>query len=190
MPVMFPPGRHESRRDRVESAEHDDGNRRRRGLGRPDARTADRDDDIDSELHQVARQRRKPVELALGVSPFDDEVLAFDVAQLAQGPRDPGRRRPLVRWQRGCLVEQAQAVDPSRLLRRGAKRHDEKAEADAANERPAVHHWITSSALSKSDCGMVRPRALAVLRLMTSSNLVGCSIARSWALAPFRILSM
>jgi hypothetical protein len=34
----------------------------------------------------------------------------------------------------------------------------------------------------------VRPRALAVLRLMISSNLVGCSIGRSAALAPLRIL--
>ena len=37
---------------------------------------------------------------------------------------------------------------------------------------------------------MVRPRALAVLRLMTSSNFVGCSMGRSPALAPLRILSM
>ena len=32
---------------------------------------------------------------------------------------------------------------------------------------------ITSSAVASSDCGMVRPSAVAVLRLMTSSNLVG-----------------
>ena len=36
---------------------------------------------------------------------------------------------------------------------------------------------------------MVIPSALAVLRLTTSSNLVGCSIGRSPGLAPFRILS-
>ncbi len=36
---------------------------------------------------------------------------------------------------------------------------------------------------------MVRPSALAVLRLMTSSNFVGCSTGRSAGLAPFRILS-
>jgi hypothetical protein len=51
------------------------------------------------------------------------------------------------------------------------------------------YHRITSSARSKIDSGMVRPRALAVLRLTTSSNLVGCSIGRSPGLAPFRILS-
>ena len=36
---------------------------------------------------------------------------------------------------------------------------------------------------------MVRPRALAVLRLMTSANLVGCSTGRSAGLAPLRILA-
>ena len=37
---------------------------------------------------------------------------------------------------------------------------------------------------------MVRPRALAVFRLITSSNCVGCSTGRSPTLAPLRILSM
>src|SRR6266851_1043582 len=48
---------------------------------------------------------------------------------------------------------------------------------------------ITWSARCRSDGGIVRPRALAVLRLMTSSNLVGCSIGRSEGFAPLRILS-
>src|SRR5215467_11159826 len=47
---------------------------------------------------------------------------------------------------------------------------------------------ITSSARASSDGGIVRPSALAVLRLMTSSNVVGCSTGRSLGLAP-RILS-
>src|SRR4029077_13627852 len=48
---------------------------------------------------------------------------------------------------------------------------------------------ITWSARSKSDGGIVRPRALAVLRLMTSSNLVGRSTGGSDGLAPLSILS-
>ena len=35
-------------------------------------------------------------------------------------------------------------------------------------------HSITSSAVASSVCGTVSPSAFAVLRLMTSSNLVGC----------------
>src|SRR5262245_37570336 len=37
--------------------------------------------------------------------------------------------------------------------------------------------------------GMVIPSALAVLRLMTNSNCVGCSTGRSAGLAPFRMRS-
>ena len=48
---------------------------------------------------------------------------------------------------------------------------------------------ITWSARRISACGIVRPSALAVLRLMTRSSLVGCSMGRSAGLAPLRILS-
>src|SRR5262249_46231202 len=43
---------------------------------------------------------------------------------------------------------------------------------------------ITSSARASSEGGMVRPMALAVLRLMTSSNFVGCSTGSSAAFTP------
>jgi hypothetical protein len=59
----------------------------------------------------------------------------------------------------------------------------------AGRRRVVSGHSITRSARTSSDGGMVRPSALAVLRLMTSSNLVGCSTGRSAGLAPFRILS-
>src|SRR6516225_5353080 len=44
------------------------------------------------------------------------------------------------------------------------------------------HYSITSSARSWNSRLMVRPSACAVLRLMASSNLVGCSMGRSPAL--------
>ena len=44
--------------------------------------------------------------------------------------------------------------------------------ADERNELPPPHS-ITSSARRSNTSGIVRPSALAVLRLMTSSNLVG-----------------
>src|SRR4051812_10051050 len=50
-------------------------------------------------------------------------------------------------------------------------------------------HSITSSARARSVAGIVRPRAFAVFRLITSSNFVGCCTGRSWGLAPFKILS-
>ena len=48
---------------------------------------------------------------------------------------------------------------------------------------------ITSSARASTEGGIVRPRALAVLRLITKSNLDGCSTGKSAGLAPFNILS-
>jgi hypothetical protein len=48
---------------------------------------------------------------------------------------------------------------------------------------------ITSSARASTAGGIVRPSALAVFKLITSSNLVGCSMGRPAGLAPLRILS-
>src|SRR5437773_8356395 len=47
-----------------------------------------------------------------------------------------------------------------------------------------LYYW---SARSSSDCGIVRPSALAVLRLMTSSNLVGCLTGAAPVFVPSRI---
>jgi len=48
---------------------------------------------------------------------------------------------------------------------------------------------ITLSARSSSVDDTSRPNALAVLLLITSSNLLGCSTGKSAGLAPFNILS-
>ena len=53
----------------------------------------------------------------------------------------------------------------------------------------AGHHSTRWSARRRSDGGIVRSRARAVLRLMTNSSFVGCSIGRSAGFAPLRILS-
>src|SRR5262249_16347315 len=49
---------------------------------------------------------------------------------------------------------------------------------------------ITSSARTSSEGGMVKPSAFAVLRLITSSNLVGCCTGRLAGPSPLRIRSM
>ena len=48
---------------------------------------------------------------------------------------------------------------------------------------------ITSSAVASIVCETLRPSAFAVLRLITNSNLVGCSTGISPGFAPRRILS-
>src|SRR6516165_1352756 len=48
------------------------------------------------------------------------------------------------------------------------------------------HHSITSSAIASSPGGKLRPNALAVLRLITNSNLVDCMTGKSAGFAPLR----
>src|SRR6516165_9516079 len=58
-----------------------------------------------------------------------------------------------------------------------------------AGDHCARHHLRTSSTVARNVCGIVRPRAAAVLALMANSNLVGCSTGISPGLVPRRILS-
>src|SRR5262249_3294464 len=66
---------------------------------------------------------------------------------------------------------------------------DQPSHRDHQEQTPVHHYSITWSARASSEGGIVRPRALAVLRLITSSRIVGCSIGRSAGSAPLRILS-
>src|SRR5215510_14494339 len=64
-----------------------------------------------------------------------------------------------------------------RPRRRAAEQRDEIAPPD---------HTITSSARARSEGGTSKRSALAVLRLITSSNLLACTTGRSAGLAPLR----
>src|SRR6266403_529350 len=57
-----------------------------------------------------------------------------------------------------------------------------------ANSRSNRPYSMTSSARASSDGGIERPSNLAVRMFSTNSNFTGCSIGRSEALAPCRIL--
>src|SRR5215470_13867320 len=57
----------------------------------------------------------------------------------------------------------------------------------SANSGHRQLHWMTSSARATSEGGTVRPSALAVLRLMTSSYFVGNSTGRSPGFSPLRM---
>jgi hypothetical protein len=56
------------------------------------------------------------------------------------------------------------------------------------NELPPFHSITSSASASRFD-GMVMPSALAVLRLITSSNLVGACTGKSAGLSPRKIRS-
>jgi hypothetical protein len=119
---------------------------------------------------------------------FNRDVLAFHKAQLAQALLEGSEAKPIPGAIRIAWRQKAYSEDLPRLGLGGERRGKQNG-TRASKERATVYHSITSSARPSSDGGIVRPRALAVLRLMTSSNFVGCSTGRSAGLAPFRILS-
>jgi hypothetical protein len=73
-----------------------------------------------------------------------------------------------------------------RLLR--ARRERPRGRAAEQRDELAPFHSITSSASASTFDGMVIPSALAVERLKTSSNFVGCSTGMSPGFVPRRIL--
>src|SRR5262249_36377774 len=91
---------------------------------------------------------------------------------------------------RGITVvrEPPDPVDLPRGLRMGEYWHCDECN-EKAEERAGELHWILSSARASTDGGIVRLRALAVLRLITRSKTVGSSTGRSAGFAPLRIRS-
>ena len=97
------------------------------------------------------------------------QVSALDIAgfaqPLAEGPSDGQLARLHQRRESRPPASPAAARAPRAASRRRA--------ADKRDEL-APPHSITSSASASSFSGIVMPRVFAVLRLMTSSNFVGC----------------
>src|SRR5204863_1146302 len=110
-----------------------------------------------------------------------DDVVALDVAHLAQaGPQAISCERLGYKAEKSDAW-QLRALLPARSERPGGRAAEQRDEL-------AAFHSITSSAMASSLSGTVRPSALAVLRLTTSSSLVGSSTGMSAGLAPLRIL--
>jgi hypothetical protein len=120
----------------------------------------------------------------------------------------PARRslrwRPTRRFFQASVLSRAPCPLPAEGDIRASKRSagsDPYPEVAGASQQRSTGLWprgffsrrmfyrITSSAIARSVSGMPRSSALAVSRLMTSSNFVGKSTGRSLGLAPFKILS-
>jgi hypothetical protein len=76
----------------------------------------------------------------------------------------------------------------ARLLRARRERPRDCRTAEQGDEL-APFHSITSSARASSSGGIVRPSALAVVRLITRPYLVGACTGRSAGFSPFRMRS-
>src|SRR5262249_54934048 len=88
----------------------------------------------------------------------------------------------------GNLNEHTDAPCSLRLLR-ARREGPRRRAAEQRDEIAPPDHSITSSASARSVGGISRLSPLAVLRLMTSSNFVGCSTGRSAGFAPLRIFA-
>src|SRR5207253_1357510 len=84
--------------------------------------------------------------------------------------------------------QHANAPHPLRLLLRTCRERPCRRAAEQRDELAAPHS-ITSSARASRLSGTVRPIALAVLRLITSSYLVGACTGRSPGFSPLRMRS-
>src|SRR6266487_6943167 len=115
---------------------------------------------------------------------FDADIAVLDVTGLTQPLTERGHE--MSECPGRSAVEEPDHRQP-RLLRVRPERPRSRA-AEQCNEFAAPHS-ITSSARASRLSGTVRPRALAVLRLITSSYLVGACTGRSAGFSPLRMRS-
>src|SRR5262249_14987081 len=116
---------------------------------------------------------------------LDGDVLALDIACFLQALAK--RRQEKGGWLRESGVEESDHRH-CRLLRPRLERPSGRRGAHERDELSALHS-ITSSARASTVAGTSRPSAFAVLRLMTSSYLVGACTGRSAGFSPLRIRS-
>src|SRR5262249_9004256 len=160
--------------------------RRRCGLGR-DCRWRCRcRNDCDATAHQVGHQSRHAMILAFEPVILDSYVLATDVTGFSKPVAERIRkarqsiRRPAIDEpdHRHCW-----------LLRACRERPRPSRAADQPDEVAPRDHSITSSARASTLAGISMPSALAALRLMISSYLVGACTGRSAGFSPLRMRS-
>ena len=128
------------------------------------------------------------VGIAGGPASIDPHIAAGGPAQFLQALQE--RREAGLCFRIVCGVA---ISTPTRRIRspccaRAASGHAAAPPSSVMNCAPL--HSITSSARASRVGGTSRPSALAVLRLMTSSNLVGCWTGRSPGEVPLRMRSM
>ena len=157
---------------------HDDRNRPRRAPGGEHSGPVGHDE-IDLELDQLGCEAREPRFIFLGRAEFDTEVFALDIPEIAQRLQKSGRTDGGHETE---ITDQGDAL----LALRSRRERPCRSAADKAEER-APSHSITLSALASRSGGTSMPSALAVLRLTTSSNLVGCMTGRSAGFSPLRM---
>src|SRR6516165_2009899 len=171
--------------DGVLADAEDDRDRCGRSLGRlSNGGLAGRSDNGYVPADEVSHECRQAIVSALQPVVLDHHVLALDVAGFVEGFAERSRIAP-----RGLGRPNIDEADDRhrRLLRACSKRPRSRRSAEQSDEIAPPNHSITSSASESRLSEILTSSALAVLRLITVSNLVGCSTGRSAGFAPLRI---
>src|SRR5262245_10267638 len=140
-------------------------------------------DDIRGERDQLGRKFAIVGDCTCGPADINAQVAAVGPAKLLDRLRerqDAALRFRIVR----DLIHQHADAPHALALRPRSERPPCRRAAEQRDELAATDHSITSSASASSLSGISRPSALAVLRLMTNSNLVGWMIGKSAGFSP------
>src|SRR5262249_44607423 len=116
---------------------------------------------------------------SLSRSTLDGPGAFCPAIQLPQSLQESGVADLCLRIVRGVGHGGADAPHALALLRARRER-PRRGRADKQRYELAAPHSITSSARSRNDSGIASPSAFAVVRLITRSNLVGCSTGISF----------
>src|SRR5262245_16207790 len=145
------------------------------------------DNDINFEPDELSRDFGQSLDVALRPANLERDRAALDPAEFTQSLHQyaeplavgPGRARD----------KQPDGRQFAWLLRPRRERPRCCRTADQRDELAAGTHSITSSASASNLSGTVSPSALAVLRLITKSYLIGYCTGRSAAFSPLRMRS-
>src|SRR6516162_8956910 len=118
--------------------------------------------------------------MALRPAIFDCHVLPLNKASFHEALSEPSHERSSLLWR----LDMHEANHGHGRLLRPRRERPHGCRAAEQRDELASFHSITSSARASNAGGTSSPSARAVTRLMTNSNLVGCSTGRSAGLAP------
>src|SRR5262249_3814475 len=144
--------------------------------------------DIRTECDQLRGVFASTLGIAGAPTLVNPHVATLDPARLPQAIQKRCQTRLSIRTIRGYAHEHADAPHVLAGLLSARRKRPRSRAAGQGDEVPPVHS-ITASARASTLAGISMPRALAVLRLMTSSNLVGACTGRSAGFSPLRMRS-
>ena len=131
---------HQTRLDGIqpELGRHD-GDRVGRALRSERRRLAGGDDDVDFEARKFACEFGKLVDVAARIAEFDSDVLAVDIAKIAQALLEI-TDTSISTGRSAAMSKPTDAIDLRHLLRARSERRAEEATRNSADERSPVHH--------------------------------------------------